>query len=196
MSTYRLGERVMAKGCVTRLIDVANREPALVEKLVGFHAGRLAAGYWLLVLKERLAVGDFQFFGYTYMSDGRLGPPSNDPMVEAARPRVHDRLHASLGADGVERLTRSVIASVPLTGPDRWVKIVPVTGHDDAMGPADQYPASPLGIKQMKLVKPKSFLVAGKFDAAGRFEGAGPGAIDGRASYDARQRIARHLATV
>lgn len=155
----------MASGCLTRLIDIVNRTPTELEDLVGFHRGRLANGFCLLLLKQPLAPGDFEFFGYTYMSGGRVGLPHNDSAIDRARPKVDDMVRAAIhgpspkvAPDSYERFA----ASVRLGGPERYVKIIPTTGHDPAMGSADQYPASMKGITQLNLKRAcaKTFLVA------------------------------------
>lgn len=166
---YALGTSVTTAGCMTRLRDVVNRTPEQLEDLVGFHRGRLSQGFQFLLLQEAVSAGDFEFFGYTYMSGGRTGLPDNDPAKEAARPKVHDALRSAIvpkaAQDDVQKkawyqFQSHFAGAVPLKGEDRFVKIVPQVGHDTAMGPADQYPASRLGIKQLKLTNAKLFLVA------------------------------------
>jgi hypothetical protein len=74
-----LGSRWDERGCLTRLIDVINKEPSYLEDLVGFHRGRLSEGYYfLLLLRQRFEPEQFEFFGYTYMSGGKIGLPSRD----------------------------------------------------------------------------------------------------------------------
>jgi hypothetical protein len=157
---YVLGTPAMASGCLTRLIDIVNRAPTELEDLVGFHRGRLANGFYLLLLKQPLAPMDFEFYGYTYMSGGKIGLPSN-----SARPKVDDLVRSTLhnagprvAPDVYEQFARAI----RLNGQERYVKIVPVIGHDDAMPMADQYPASKKGITQLNLKKDKAkiFLVA------------------------------------
>jgi hypothetical protein len=160
MMAFILGSTVLAQGCLTRLIDVVNREPALLEDLVGFHRFRLSQGFYFLSLLEALLPGDFEFFGYTYMSGGKLGLPSNNPTIESARPKVHDTLMARLQSGGVKvapDVIEQFVRTIQLKGHERYVKIVPFIGHDESMGPADQYPSSKLGIKQLKLKRETSF---------------------------------------
>ena len=68
--SYRIGDIVSVRGCLTRLIDIINRDPIHLEDLIGFHRGRLSRGYYLLLLKEPMAAGEFQFLGYTHLSGG------------------------------------------------------------------------------------------------------------------------------
>ena len=160
-----LGSTTAASGCVTRLVDIINRSPSELEDLVGYRRGRLAQGFYLLLLKHPLSAGDFEFFGYTYMSGGKIGSPSNVEAIENARPRVHDVLARSLHSAGptvAPTIDEQFAKSIPLSGPNRYVKIVAFIGHDDHIGAADQYPASKLGIAQLNLkkAKKKDFLVA------------------------------------
>jgi hypothetical protein len=166
--TLELGKYVRCSGCVTRLIDVVNRTPIDLEELVGFHRGRLAQGFYFLVLTDTLSAGDFEFFGYTYFSGGRIGLPSNDSTVDRARQSVHAGLAEIGGQQGVVGLAERFAKSVQPKGFQRYVKIVPVIGHDSTMGSADQYPASRLGITQLNLArsKPKLFLVGAKVEGS------------------------------
>lgn len=155
-----LGTTVPSKGCITRLIDVVNREPAFLEDLVGFHRGRLAQGFYFLLLTQAFGPGEFEFHGYTHMSGGKIGLPSNNPAIEGARPSVHGNLLNQFGARDTGGLMKNFCSTIRLKGPDRYVKILPAVQHDPAMGAADQYPASKLSIRQVNLRVAKPFLVA------------------------------------
>lgn len=161
---YELGKTVLASGCVTRLIDVVNRSPGDLEELVGFHRGRLADGFYFLVLADTLSPGDFEFFGYTYFSGGRIGLPSNDPSVEQSRRGVHATMQIDYGDAGLKRIETKFAEAIKPKGIERYVKIAPVILHDRMMGSADQYPASKLGITQLNIrrTSPKRFHVAAK----------------------------------
>jgi hypothetical protein len=155
-----LGTSVAAKGCLTRLIDMVNRHPSELEDLVGFHRGRLTQGFHVLLLRQHLLPDDFEFFGYTYMSGGRIGLPSNIPAVENARPKVQDALLKEIGSKDLKERKASFASSIRLQGRDRFVKIIPYIEHSKSMNAADQYPASKLGITQLNLLVPKFFLAA------------------------------------
>jgi hypothetical protein len=160
---YILGTTVTASGCLTRLIDIVSRSPTALEDLVGFRRGRLASGFSILLLKQPLGASDFEFFGYTYMSGGRIGLPSNIPSIDRARPKVDDEVkNAVAGGDLTPDFYAKFASKIPLQGDERYVKIVSAIGHDSAMPMADQSPASMQGVAQLNLKKdrPKSFLVA------------------------------------
>jgi hypothetical protein len=124
MMSYILGSPVRAKGCLTRLINVVNRESELLE-LVGFRRYRLQPGFYFLLLQEMLLPNDLEFFGYTYMSGGKLGKPDNDKTIESARPKVHDTLAASLGPKATSDVIKQFVRTIHLKGQERYVKIVP-----------------------------------------------------------------------
>jgi hypothetical protein len=162
MRSYILGSPVRAKGCHTRLIDVVNRESELLEDLVGFRRYRLQPGFYFLLLRETLLPNDLEFFGYTYMSSGKLGKPDNDKTIESASPKVQDTLVASLGPEAASDVIKQFVRTIHPKGRERYVKIVPFIPHTPLMSQflADHYPASKLGIKQLNLINEKKFLVA------------------------------------
>jgi hypothetical protein len=160
---YRLGTTVTASGCLTRLIDVVDRSPTDLEDLIGFYRGRLARGFSILLLKQSLGASDFEFFGYTYMSGGRFGLPSNVASIDRERPKVDERVRGAIAAgDLAPDFYEKFASKISLQGVERYVKIVSAIGHDDTMLMADQYPASMKGVAQLNLKKdrPKTFLVA------------------------------------
>jgi hypothetical protein len=141
---------------------VVNRESELLEDLVGFRRYRLKPGFYFLLLQEALLPNDFEFFGYTYMSGGKLGKPDNDKTIESARPKVHDKLVASLGPKAASDAIKQFVRTIQLKGQERYVKSAPFIRHTPLMSqfPADHYPASKLGIKQLNLINESKFLVA------------------------------------
>lgn len=138
--SFTLGAKEKLRGTVTRLIDVFGYESAALEDRIGYGRGRLARGYYLALLAEPFAPGDFEFMGYTYFSGGKLGLPSNDRTVEAARPRVQDLLAIEHGQQAVQEIKAEFCKNILLKGAERVAKILPIIRHSDAMGAADQYP--------------------------------------------------------
>ena len=59
------GDWPRCRGCITTLISVINRPADDLERRLGFNSGRLAEGWALLLLKEPVAGGEFEFAGYT-----------------------------------------------------------------------------------------------------------------------------------
>jgi hypothetical protein len=198
---YELGKSVFASGCVTRLIDVVNRNPGDLEELVGFHRGRLSNGCYFLVLTDTLSPGDFEFFGYTYFSGGRFGLPSNDPAQEGARRGVHATMQIDYGDAGLKRIERKFAEAIKPKGVERYVKIAPIILHDRTMESADQYPASRLGITQLNILRsaPKRFYVAAKMNgsswalADGQTIDVGQARHDASYANDPRRKVVRYL---
>jgi hypothetical protein len=106
-------------GDVTTLNWISVSQPTTVETKLGFGHGRLAKGYWIAVLKERLEPDDFDFAGTKMRSGGRLGRPMKSCAADILRPRVHDQIMAESGAQGYGQLQRIALASVSIMGPYR-----------------------------------------------------------------------------
>jgi hypothetical protein len=148
------GDTFKRTGCVTRLISVINQPPAELARRLGYNPGRLSAGWALLLLKEQLKAGDFRFAGYTHFSGGRIGHPA----LGDSRTAVHDDLGALL-ANPNDFAARFAQSSMPLSGSERIVKIIPLSDPDPALSDADLYPVGS-GIPQWILIEPKLFLVS------------------------------------
>jgi len=160
------GTFLKAKGFVTRLIFVINQPARELEARIGYHRGRLDAGWSLLLLKEPVAPGEIVLAGYSHLSGGRIGPPMEGvsrPTVEADAKRFLD----------LARVKRSLAEGFVLTGPERIVKIIPATGHDDRMREPDQYPVG-TGIPQWILTAEKTFIVAATVGPGMGYLGGGP----------------------
>lgn len=186
-------------GDVTTLNWIGARSPGMIEAALGFRAGRLAAGYWVVVLTEKLNEDDFEFAGTTMRSGGRFGLPGSTSAADKARPRVHDAIVTERGEDGYKALQKKVLTSVSLTGPKRIAKVVPVTRHDPNLAPDLQYPMGGGGL-QWKLVKPKEFLVAMEVTPAGEaktptFTVSLSNSLPAAERYDNRAKLARYLET-
>jgi hypothetical protein len=198
---YELGKSVFATGCVTRLIDVVNRSPEDLEELVGFHRGRLSNGFHFLVLTDSLSAGDFEFFGYTYFSGGRIGLPSNHTAADQSRRGVHATMQIDYGDAGLRRIEDKFARAIKPKGVERYIKIAPVILHDRTMGSADQYPASRLGITQLNIRRsaPKRFYVAAKVNGSSWALADGQTVDMDKARYDQsyandpRRRVVRYL---
>lgn len=148
------GSMVACDRFVTRLISVINQSPRDLEDRLGYNRGRLSRGWALLLLKEPIAGGEFQFAGYTHLSGGRVGHPS----LGDTRPTVHDDLQRLLG-DPSGYADQFARENFPLSGPERIVKIIPATAPDSGLSDADRYPVG-RGIPQWILTVKKKFLVA------------------------------------
>jgi len=189
LKTLVLGELADISGDVTQNTWVGARSARDLEASLGYGAGRLAAGWWVLVLKQKLTPADFKFSGLTIRSGGREGLPAATEAADRARPHVHDQVLAARGPAGTEALQRSTLASIPETGAGRLVKVIPVTRHASGMAPDQQYPMGGGGL-QWTLIRPRSFLVAMAVDENGVARIPGFSAFLGEsARYDDRARL-------
>lgn len=146
-------------GNVTTLNWIGARPPGDIEAGLGFAHGRLAQGYYILLLKDRLSAADFIFEGTTMRSGGRAGLPQATHAADAARPKVHDQIFAERGQSGYSQLQLAALRSTAYIGAMRIAKVLPVVGHDARMAPNAQYPMGGGGL-QWRLVQPRNFLVA------------------------------------
>lgn len=189
-----VGTTPQLSGNVTTLVWIAARAPRAVEQSLGYGSGRLAQGYWIALLKERLAPADFEFDGLTLRSGGRAGLPAASNAADAQRQRVHEQVLQERGEAGYQQLQRSALASVQLSGDHRIAKVIPVTPHNPALSPDVQYPPGAGGL-QWKILPPgKRFLIAlevspsGMATAPGFSVNIGPGA-----PYENRARVMQYL---
>lgn len=149
-----LGSTVDLAGCVTRLIDVVGRSSDEIESRLGYRQGHLRTGFQVALLKAPLGRDDIVFFGYTYFSGGKIGLPSNDPVVEAGRrPLDQDAYSDAAGRAAFKNF-------FSMSGPNRVVKILDPE-WEKGLGDADKYPRGD-GVPQWNIVKGrgKPFLIA------------------------------------
>ena len=167
MGSLKAGDLASFKGNVTTLISITPGAEAHVEEMLGYHTGRLAGGYFVLVLKQALTPQDFEFDGTTLRSGGRSGLPAATDALDAARPRVHDAILSERGPAGYEALQSHVLKrSDWLSGRDRIAKVLPAIRHDADLPPNIQYPMGGGGL-QWKLVRDCTFLVVAEVSAGG-----------------------------
>ena len=194
-----IGQVIQSQGCVTRLLDVIGREPNELEDIIGYHRGRLAQGYYIAVLKDRLLPGEFEFAGYTHLSGGKIGAP--DPQKRPdTRPGVHQTLAGQVGAGGIAKLQQQTVASIPTTGVERLAKVLPKIMHSAAMETDPnlpvQYPVGS-GIKQYILTVKKNFLIAAEVAPGGALSGRNFNSrIARNAPYEERVKVRRYLESV
>lgn len=183
-------------GNVTTLNWIAAFPKRRVEENLGYGAGRLSDGYFILLLKQKLEPQDFIFEGTTLRSGGKLGLPGATRAEDDKRQKVHDQILAERGVAGYLALQRAALVGIRLEGHERIAKVLPTTGHDDAMAPSAQYPMGGGGL-QWRLVRKCAFLVAAYVDAddtAFTRDDVISLKEGGADAYDRRARLARFLA--
>jgi hypothetical protein len=189
-----LGHPASLTGDVTQNRWVGARSARALEESLGYGRGRLSAGWTVLLLKQKLEPADFKFSGITLRSGGRLGLPAGTTAADRARQHVSDGIKSERGDAGYLDLQSKILTSITDKGPDRIVKVIPVTPHSDSMAPSDQYPMGGGGL-QWTLIRPCNFLVAMSVDENGiaRLADGFSGYLGESASYEVRHRIAHFL---
>jgi hypothetical protein len=161
MKPFVLGKTIELAGTITTNNWVGARSAGALEQSLGYGKGRLAAGWWILVLKQRLSPDDFIFGGITLRSGGRYGLTAGDAAADRLRPGVHDTMVREQGEDQVRNMQAAMKFSYE--GPERLAKVVPFTPHSEDMAPSRQYPMGGGG-GQWTLKRPRLFLVAVQVD--------------------------------
>lgn len=117
--TLTVGDEIDVSGFVTQDKFIAGRTLAEMERILGFHEGRLVKGVVVVALLELPSAREFDLAGYSQVAAHRFeAPPGLD-----------------LGV-----LRGLVIGRWSTTGPNRLVKVLPTIRHDDALEPDEQYP--------------------------------------------------------
>ena len=131
--TLNLYATLTVSGCITQEKFLKGRTLAEIERLLGFHTGRLKEGMIVTALTQIPQVGEFEFGGYSQVASHHF----SDQYGKV----VFDR----------EMMKKKLVAEVfKIQGPDRLVKVMANTRHSDAMLADDQYPPG-RGIPQWNL---------------------------------------------
>jgi hypothetical protein len=115
----KVGDIVSVSGCITKEKFIAGRTLAEIEKILGFHRGRLASGIAVVVLSELPDLQSFDLAAYSNVATHRLQTPA--------------------GLD-LQKVKANAKASWTLTGFERLVKVLSALRHAPDMHPDLQYP--------------------------------------------------------
>ena len=195
---WKPGETVEIKGDVTTLGGTGLFDASNVERMLGYGTGRLAKGYYIALLKQRLTEDDFQFGGIALRSDGRVGLPAASWPEDKLRLRVHDEIMSERGEHGYRMLQKRALTGIGETGEDRLAKILPTILHTEGLPPNVQYPMGG-GALQWRLTKERQFLIAAYVDEQGHAQWPGGHAVIGlqgrptNAMIEARGILRRYL---
>ena len=188
-----LGNINSQTGNVTTLNMIQGLPPRRIEQNVGYRPGRLASGYWILILKAPLGPEDFEFDGNTMRSGGRDGLPASTLASDEARRRIHDTILTERGIQGYRDLQKLMLLSVSISGPERLCRVQPVERVAGDFDPSVEYPMGGGGL-QWKLIRPKPFLAALMVDAQGMATAPTFTArVDDNAPYDNRAKVRNWL---
>ena len=188
-----LGGEIWLTGDITQNTWVGARSARALESSLGYGAGRLSAGWAVLLLKQTLKPDDFIFGGLTLRSGGRLGLPADSQAADELRPRVHDEVLREVGPAVYRERQVRALAGISPKGDTRLVKVLPVTRLSGQFAPSTEYPMGGGGL-QWKLIKPCRFLVAMMVDENSIARIPGFSAFLGESvQYEDRARLARYL---
>lgn len=160
-----VGRIVQMRGFFGKALFLRQQPAAELERRLGYRAGRLREGWWLLFAMKMPAPEGFEVAGYSQMSggvvQGHLPRPADPRTAEA---RLRDDGHDLIGLK-----TRLVEQTFKLTGPERLAKVVPVADAHGTPGVPDYPPGS--GIPQWKLTQGLPWRVAAFVEADGVYGG-------------------------
>jgi hypothetical protein len=157
----RPGEVQQLKGDFSKALYYRMKPASEVERLIGYRAGRLRDGWWLMFLTIKPNVDQFEYRGYSQMSggivEGHLPQNQGNPTAEARLVAGGFNLTGtSYQTDGLKQKTIREVFE--LAGPNRLAKVRPVAAaHGDPDIP--DYPPG-LGIPQWTLTTPLPWVAA------------------------------------
>ena len=114
-----VGDVISVTGCVTKEKFIIGRTLVEIEKILGFHAGRLSGGVAMVALSELPGIDQFELAAYSNVATHRFKAPDGFNL-------------AKIKADAK--------LSWAITGPERLVKALPTVRHNGTMDPDIQYP--------------------------------------------------------
>jgi len=124
-----VGDAAKVGGYVTQDKYLVGRTLEEIERYLGYQRGRLARGAAFMKLARLPKPDEFELAAYSMTAAHRYAAP---PELDAAK------------------LKALAMAKWTLTGLDRLVKVRPVTRHNDALSPDEQYPPGS-GVPQWRI---------------------------------------------
>ena len=130
-----INKSIRVTGCITQEKYIKGRSLTDIERILGFHAGRLNEGMVVAALQQIPAKDQFQLLGYTQVAEHRF----NTSALKG------------LDSDELKETVRQNTFS--LYGVNRLIKVMPNIRHQQLMKDDDQYPPGS-GVPQWKLTSP------------------------------------------
>ena len=123
---------ISVSGCITQEKFIKGRTLPELERLLGFHAGRLGEGIVVAALLKVPEISQFELLGYTQVAEHKVGPDTlNGLDVNKLKKMVHENTFTTVSTN-------------------RLVKIKANTPHSEYMNNDEQYPPGE-GVPQWKL---------------------------------------------
>ena len=167
-----IAERQQLKGDFTFANFLRGKAPSRLERDIGYRAGRLGQGWWLMLLTEMPRPEDFEYRGYTHLPGGQ----QFDPVLKTGvGPTTHAAMKtAGMNLDGSPAVSmgmraRTIAEKFSLSGPRRIAKVRPVAAPAEEPGVPDYPPG--MGIPQYTLVRPLWWVAAAFVRPGEAFQG-------------------------
>lgn len=125
----KINEIVFRKGFITQDKYLLGQTLLELEKRLGYRTGRLSKGIWIAVCLKLPEASQFELKGYSQVAG-----------------------HKPMNLQGLEtdQLKKIALSVMKTEGPDRLVKVFPVTDHENGLSDDVQYPPGS-GIPQWQL---------------------------------------------
>jgi hypothetical protein len=149
-----VGEFQRLEGDFSKALYYRGQPANEVERRIGYRAGRLRNGWWLMFLTVLPAVDQFEYRGYSQMSRGI--EQGHLPQNRWA-PTAEDRLGRA-GNDLKAMKQKTLAEMFRLSGHERLAKVRPVAREHGDPDVADYPPGT--GIPQWTLTKPLVWVAA------------------------------------
>ena len=127
-----LHDYISVRGCITQEKYIKGRTLKDIERILGFHQGRLSKGMIVAALLQTPSKRGFELLGYTQVAGHRFDKDA-------------------LKTLDVDKLKELVMQNAFTTvGTNRLVKVIPNIPHSNSMTDDEQYPPG-WGVPQWKL---------------------------------------------
>ena len=166
------GEVQQLEGFFTQALYLRKQPAQEVERRLGYRTGRLHQGYWLMFLTRLPTVDEFEYRGYSQMSDGIPqghipGNERNPNAEQSLRAGGYNLTGNATQSEGMKQKT--LRQTFTLHGAHRLAKVRPVARAHNDPGIPDYPPGS--GIPQWTLTKPLPWLAAAFIGPGEMYEG-------------------------
>lgn len=115
----KLGDNLSVSGCFTKEKFIAGRTLGEIEKILGFHTGRLASGISVAAILELPNLDQFELGAYSNVASHRFKLPQDL---------------------NISKIKAEARGTWTTAGFERIVKVLPDTRHNSNMDPDIQYP--------------------------------------------------------
>ncbi len=130
-----LHQSLTVRGCITQEKYIKGKSLSELERILGFHTGRLRNGIVVAALQQTPTRDQFDLLGYTQVAGHKI----NGDTFEGLE---------------IDKLKELVIKTVfSNSDVERLVKVLPNTPHSNVMDNDSQYPPGQ-GVPQWKLTQP------------------------------------------